>query len=405
MKPMYLPDEIKTIMSSLSDGGFENYVVGGCVRDHLMGNTPNDYDMTTNALPEQVKDCLGEYRIIDTGIKHGTVTVIINGMPVEITTFRTDGDYKDNRHPDSVSFTGNIKDDLSRRDFTVNAVAYAPQTGFVDLFGGRDDIEKKLIRCVGDPDKRFNEDGLRILRAMRFASQLGFIIEPETSKSIHKNRELLKNISSERILSELYKLLCGEGASYIISDYADVIKIFIPSLSTDERFYETVKGINRLPADKILRTSLLFDGMSKEHCTEALRFLRADKKTIKAVSELSEIRDADVGTTRQEIRRFVSDNSFTALERLIALRRAKGTEPQKTDLAEKLMEEVRADGDCVSLADLKINGRDIKKLGESDGVRIGEIIERIYGLVLDGSLKNEREILIAAASEIIRKSF
>ncbi|MCR5485618.1 MAG: hypothetical protein K6F09_08485, partial [Clostridiales bacterium] len=237
------------------------------------------------------------------------------------------------------------------------------------------------------------------------ASQLGFHIEPETAKSIHKNRELLKNISSERILSELYKLLCGDGASYIISDYADVIKIFIPSLSTDERFYETVKGINRLPAEKTLRMSLLLDGMSKEQCSEILRFLRADKKTLKAVSALAEIRNADVGTTRGEIRRFISDNSFTALERLIALRRAKGTEPQKTDLAEKLMEEVRADGDCVSLADLKINGRDIKKLGESEGVRIGEIIERIYGLVLDGSLKNERGVLLNAASEIIRKSF
>ena len=209
---MKLPPQVNTAFEMLEAAGYEAYLVGGAVRDYVRDNSPaKDWDITTNALPEQVEEIFTGYHLIETGLKHGTVTVVIDQEPLEITTYRVDGDYSDHRHPDSVSFARSLKDDLERRDFTMNALAYNPRTGVVDLVGGKADIAGDLVRCVGDPDRRFQEDGLRMLRALRFASVYGMTIEAATAAAIHRNKHLLKGIAAERILVELTKMLCAQG--------------------------------------------------------------------------------------------------------------------------------------------------------------------------------------------------
>ena len=200
-----IPEYVKKVVNTLNENGFEAFVVGGAVRDAMLGQNPDDWDVTTNAPAQKTKECF--HRHFDTGIKHGTITVLMDKKPVEVTTYRIDGEYKDNRRPESVAFTADIKEDLKRRDFTINSMAYNDQVGLMDLYGGAEDLKNKIIRCVGDADTRFNEDALRIMRAIRFAARLGFDIEEKTFESIKKNRYLLKNISAERIQAELVKML------------------------------------------------------------------------------------------------------------------------------------------------------------------------------------------------------
>ncbi len=236
-----LPTPVARALSVLEAYGYESYVVGGCVRDSLLGRVPNDWDITTNATPEQMKACFADFRVIETGIRHGTLTVIIDGMQLEITTYRNDGEYLDNRHPVQVTFSERIEDDLSRRDFTVNAMAYHPEKGLVDLFGGREDLQTKTIRAVGDAKIRFEEDGLRILRAIRFASVLNFDIAKDTAKAIRDCKNLLSGIAAERIREEFCKLICGPGAVRILRDYIDVIAIFLPELDRCVGFEQNTK--------------------------------------------------------------------------------------------------------------------------------------------------------------------
>ena len=230
-KEIYIPEYITKVLRLLKDGGHEGFLVGGCVRDSLMGKEPHDYDITTSATPDEMKRCFAGEKVIETGVRHGTLTVVSDSNNVEVTTFRVDGEYEDNRHPTQVSFTHRLQDDLSRRDFTVNAMAYSPERGVVDIFDGQKDIERRLIRCVGDPDKRFNEDALRILRALRFSSALDFDIDKNTDESIRKNKGLLKNISSERMYSELVKIILGNGAERVLLSYPEVIAEILPELS------------------------------------------------------------------------------------------------------------------------------------------------------------------------------
>jgi len=226
-----LPETVRTAIARLEADGFEAYAVGGCVRDSILGRTPNDWDITTSARPEQTAAVFCDTRTVETGIQHGTLIVILDGMPLEITTYRRDGAYADNRHPESVTFSSRIEDDLCRRDFTVNAMAYHPTRGLVDLYGGQSDLEKGVIACVGDAETRFYEDGLRILRAIRFAAVLDFSIEKKTAAAVRACRELLRNIAAERIREELCKLICGRGAVRILREYIDVISVFLPELA------------------------------------------------------------------------------------------------------------------------------------------------------------------------------
>ena len=225
-----LPSQVHTALDRLTAAGWEAYVVGGAVRDALRGCAAGDWDITTNAEPAQVERVFAGERLIETGLRHGTVTVLLDGLPLEITTYRVDGDYTDHRRPDAVRFTRSLREDLLRRDFTMNALAYHPRTGLVDVCGGAEDIARGVVRCVGEPDRRFQEDGLRILRALRFSSVLGFQIAPETAAAIHRNRALLQYLAAERVRSELTKLLCGQNVDAVLREFSDVLAVPIPEL-------------------------------------------------------------------------------------------------------------------------------------------------------------------------------
>ena len=226
-----LPIYVQTALQKLNTAGHKAYIVGGCVRDSLIGRTPNDWDITTDALPEQIIAIFANDRVIPTGIQHGTVTVLLDGQPLEITTYRIDGKYSDNRRPDSVSFTQSLQEDLLRRDFTINAMAYHPKIGIVDCYSGLADLSSQRLVCVGDPEKRFAEDALRILRALRFSAQFGFSIEKMTAKAIHRLAPLLRGISAERIQAELSKMLCGEHVRSVMLNYSDVLSVILPEIT------------------------------------------------------------------------------------------------------------------------------------------------------------------------------
>lgn len=276
---MKLPPQVNTAFEMLEAAGYEAYLVGGAVRDYVRDNSPaKDWDITTNALPEQVEEIFTGYHLIETGLKHGTVTVVIDQEPLEITTYRVDGDYSDHRHPDSVSFTRSLKDDLERRDFTMNALAYNPRIGVVDFVGGKADIAGDLVRCVGDPDRRFQEDGLRMLRALRFASVYGMTIEAATAAAIHRNKHLLKGIAAERILVELTKMLCAQGAAGVLRDFADVLAVPIPELTPmfgfpqhnphhDKDVWDhTIAVIESITPEPVLRWAALLHDIGKPSC-------------------------------------------------------------------------------------------------------------------------------------------
>ena len=270
-----LPPQVHTALDRLTVAGWEAYVVGGAVRDALRGCPAGDWDITTNAEPAQVERVFAGERLIETGLKHGTVTVLLDGLPLEITTYRVDGDYTDHRRPDAVRFTRSLREDLMRRDFTMNALAYNPRTGLVDICGGAEDIARGVVRCVGEPDRRFQEDGLRILRALRFASVLGFQIAPETAAAIHRSRALLQYLAAERVRSELTKLLCGQNVGAVLREFADVLAVPIPELRPMFGFEQhnphhdrdvwqhTAAVVEHIPPEPVLRwTMLLHDGQA-----------------------------------------------------------------------------------------------------------------------------------------------
>ena len=275
---MQIDNRVLSVIERLNAAEHEAYLVGGCIRDRLLGKEPKDWDVATSALPKDVLALFADKHVIETGLKHGTVTVVSESLPVEVTTFRTDGVYEDNRRPENVTFVNNIEEDLSRRDFTMNAIAYHPVTGLVDPFSGVQDLNQGLLRSVGDPDRRFEEDGLRILRALRFASVLSFDIDASLSASIHRNKELLRNISAERIATEFTKLLCGEGVEKVLTIYSDVIEIFVPEISdmigfdqknqyhSFDAWTHTVVSVVSASKDPIIRLTMFFHDLGKPDC-------------------------------------------------------------------------------------------------------------------------------------------
>jgi len=434
-----IPDNVKIIMDRLCECGYESYIVGGCVRDALMSITPNDFDITTNALPQEIIACFPGYLIIETGIKHGTVAIIIEHDKIEITTYRIDGDYVDNRHPEQVYFTENIQRDLSRRDFTVNAMAYNDKEGVLDLFGGQDDISNKTIACVGDADKRFGEDGLRILRALRFASVLGFSIEEKTSESIHKNKLLLKNISTERIYTEFVKLLCGVNVERILSDYSDVISVFIPEIEEtvgfDQRtpyhcydvYTHIIKVVAASETDKYIRLAAFFHDiakprafsadetgrghfynhpkMSAEMTSKILHRLKAERKTIEKVCELINYHDEDILPIEKGIKRLLSKISFKQAQRLMFLKladmsaQAPEHQSRRGSVYEviEMMKKLNDAGTCINLKNLAVSGDDLIELGFSKGPVIGEVLNILLDLVIDEVVRNEKQVLLDIA--------
>lgn len=438
---LYLPQKVNSAIKLLKDNGFEAYAVGGCVRDMVMGITPHDFDITTSALPEETKSVFDGYRIIETGIKHGTVTVIIDGEPLEITTYRIDGDYIDNRHPESVNFSRNLKDDLSRRDFTMNTLCFNEQDGLVDLFGGIEDINSNVIRCVGEPDKRFNEDALRIMRAIRFASVLGFSIDEKTAKSVLKNKDLLNNIAVERIREEFTKLVCGNKAMEIINEYHEVIEVFIPELSylfgceqnTPYHIYDvaqhTLHALDFIENDKTLKLTMLLHDIAKPICKttdengfdhfkghaivgekmskEILKKLRFDNKTVEAVSRLIGLHSERSPRDKIEAKMMLCEIGEDYYRGFMKVRRADcfaKADPHSHD--EKLakmqgfLDEINENNECYSLKQLNINGNDLKKIGISDGREINRILRKLLMLVIEEKCENTIDDLLNNAKEL-----
>lgn len=424
---IHIPPAAEEIIGKLNKHGFEAYVVGGCVRDALLGREPGDWDITTSAKPEQVKAIFG--RTIDTGIKHGTVTILRGRIGYEVTTYRIDGEYEDGRHPKSVEFTPDLVEDLKRRDFTMNAMAYNGEDGLVDVFGGQQDMKARLIRCVGRAEDRFTEDALRILRALRFAAQLDFEIEAETEAAVRKLAPNLVHVSKERIQTELTKLLLSEhpdrmqrvfdcGAAAYVSDTFAKLEP------------EKIAVSPRLPATKRLRWAALLRHQSAEDAERVLRELKLDNDTIASVGTLVEWWRQPLGQTQADIRRVMSRMSPELFNELLRLKteilryyelpqnagKSEGSEsasacdgkPDKEvpdydripETAEQLADilaaaaGIRARGDCISLKTLAVTGGDLLAAGMKPGREIGAVLERLLEMVLECPERNTKEELM-----------
>lgn len=440
---MDMPKNVDTAINLLQSAGFEAYAVGGCVRDSLLGKIPNDWDITTSAKPEDMKSVFADFHCIDTGIKHGTVTVVIDGEPLEITTFRLDGEYEDNRHPKSVTFTSNLGADLGRRDFTVNAMAYSKKTGTVDLFGGQNDLKNKIIRCVGDPDRRFNEDALRILRALRFASTLDFEIEEKTAQSLLKNCALLGNISEERIAKELLKLVCGKGAKRILTDFAPVLFEILPELQPMYKnshdnphhcydIYEhTLIAVESIDPEPTLRFAMLlhdcgkpavkkFDEngvahfyghqrISAEISAQILARLKVSNKFRDEILFLVSNHDRwELYENTEKMPRYLSKFGLDGVLKLLKVMRADvlAQSPEyryRLDQiadAEEIAKNLAEQKPCLSLRELQINGRTLMDIGIPQGRKLGAVLAQLLDEVIDGVTKNTQEALTTRAREI-----
>ena len=394
MEKFIIPENIKKVLDILEENGYEAFVVGGCVRDMCRGVVPHDYDVTTSAVPEETKACFSDFRVIETGIKHGTVTVMSDGDPVEITTYRTDGEYVDNRHPKEVTFTPKLELDLSRRDFTVNAMAYSPKRGLVDIFDGISDLQNRVIRCVGDPDVRFGEDGLRILRALRFASTLDFEIEKETSESVKRNVGLLKNISAERIFSELTKLILGVGAERILHGYENVIRFVLPNVPCGDGYEKAVSATAKCTPDAHLRYAML---LLTPAGAEDVKRLKPDAETIRSVKNLTLLFEENV-TEKIKVRRLRRKYSGELLKKAAEGKYHAG-KITKAEWEWELSLIDETENDPVTPKQLAVTGEDIMALGIPRGQRVGGMLEHLLELVITGRVKNEREELLSEAKK------
>lgn len=370
-----IPDYVNKVVNVLNAHGYEAFVVGGAVRDAILGGIPDDWDVTTNAMTDQVKECFAHH--FDTGIKHGTVTVLMDKKPVEVTTYRIDGEYRDNRRPESVNFTNDIKEDLKRRDFTVNAMAYNHEIGLVDLYGGAEDLRNKVICCVGDGDMRFNEDGLRILRAIRFAVRLGFTIEEKTFESIKRNRYLLKNISAERIQSELVKMLMTMDNLHLLFE-SGVAEIIIPEVD--------FASINlNVPVDKELKLSaLLYNVIDARDFFHRLKFDNITKNNVLKILECSR---KDIEKTDYEVKKLLNAYGEVIVEKTLTLLEAYGTQTSKL---KEIFDRVK--NEPYSVNHLAVDGNDIINLGIC-GREIGRVMNELMDMVMKNPCLNSKEKL------------
>ncbi len=431
---MEIPENVQAVLKTLEAAGHEAWCVGGCVRDALLGQSPGDWDVTTSALPEETLAAFGSHGV-PTGLKHGTVTVKTPRGPVEVTTFRIDGAYRDHRRPESVAFTRSLDEDLARRDFTVNAMARNLRGEFRDPFGGREDLHRGILRCVGDPDRRFQEDALRILRGLRFAAALDLEIEPGTAAALRRNREGLADVAAERIQTEFFKLLPGKHAAEVLRGYPEVFGVFWPELLPMVGFGQrnrhhcydvwehTLHALAAVPEDLVLRcTMLLHDvgkpdsftvdeagvghfyghpAVSRELADRMLRRLKCGTEFRETVVRLVEWHDKDIPRTDKSIRRALRILGERDLRRLILVKRADnfGQAPaywdrqKELDKAEEILDRLLAEDACFSLKQLAVNGRDLLALGLS-GPAVGAALEELLGKVVDGTLPNEREALL-----------
>lgn len=433
---MNLPYYIKNTIKKIEENNYEAFVVGGAVRDYIIGCIPSDFDIATNATPEEIKRIFSNFNVIDTGIKHGTVSLIINKYCVEITTYRSDGKYLDNRHPNQITFVKTLKEDVSRRDFTMNAIAY--NKNIVDYFGGIDDIENKIIRTVGNSDKRFKEDALRILRAIRFSSTLNFQIEEETSIAIHKNAKLLSNVSAERIRTEFTKTLLGVNCFQALNDYIDVIGVFIPEVlhmvgfnqnnkhHIDDLIIHTLKVVKMVKPVNYLRlaaflhdfgkvTSYSVDSQGEGHfyghekisaklAETIMRRLKYSNKDINKVITLIENHMIQIEANEKQLKRLIQKIGIEDLMNLLDLQEADQLSKNKDNVKffkiRNLIKKIQDEDNVFSIKDLDINGHDLINVGLIEGPIINKILNQLLEEVVEGNIKNQKELLIDYAIKI-----
>ena len=391
-----LPTKVKQIISRLEKADFEAYAVGGCVRDSILKRSPEDWDITTSAKPEEVKKLFST--TIDTGLQHGTVTVVIEKEGFEVTTFRLDGDYTDGRHPDRVAFTSSLTEDLRRRDFTINAMAYSEKRGLIDEFDGERDLEDGIIRAVGDACERFSEDALRMLRAIRFAGQLNFKIADETFDAIKELSPNISKVSVERIAKELEKLLLSGNPEYIALVYEtgifSVIAPEVAKLFENGEISASIKALSRasFPEKKELyqiRLAIFLEGLRADKAAKLLKRLKLDNDTINTVKKLLELSLREVENNETDMRRTVKEAGHKMMPLLLEMRRAKGLKDNK-----ELYQTVIDNGYCTSISELNINGKDLMDAGIPKGALIGSTLERLLELVIEKPELNTRESLL-----------
>ncbi len=437
---MQIPPYVLQALASLENAGFEAYTVGGCVRDSLFGLIPHDFDLCTDALPEQIVKVFSDRTVILTGMQHGTVTVLVDGHPLEITTYRTETDYRDHRHPDTVRFVRHIEQDLSRRDFTVNAMAYHPARGLLDPFGGVNDVKQRLLRAVGDAEKRFREDALRMLRALRFASVYGLRIEDNTKSALFMCAPLLTEIAAERIQHELKRMLTGAYVGDVLTALYPVLFPVVPELKAAQGFEQhsryhhldvlmhSLTAVRHTEPDITVRLAALFHDIGKPYCftvdnegnghfyghaeigermtREILARLRFDKTTIEDVSILIRYHDVPISCTDQAVRRWMNRLGVPLLRQLLALKYADTmahnavlTDARFTELDDlnRRIDRLLEEDACFCLHDLAVKGDDLLKLGFSQGKPIGECLQWLLDEVIEQRLENNTETLLQAA--------
>ena len=391
-----IPEYVKEVLKRLHDGGYEAYVVGGCVRDSILGLMPDDWDVCTEAEPDEMKDCFIGLRSVDTGIQHGTVTAVSEGRPVEVTTYRIDGAYSDGRHPDAVTFTRSLREDLARRDFTINAMAYVPGEGLIDPFGGSEDLKRGLIRCVGDPNTRFSEDALRILRALRFSSKLGFRIEPETGRAVREMAETVKLVARERVGAEFVKLVLGKGASGVMVGFREALNASGIALMAED---ESLRSVDALPRSLPVRLAVIF----QDAAGQALKDLRLDRHTIASCLRIQEALCEDVPKDRVQLKLQMMQFGEDAERAMLEIRRvcARGDRAlQEAERALDMLQAVLDRKEVWNLKQLQVSGKDLLQAGIPQGKLIGSALHHLLVLVIEGKLENKEEKLTETAHSL-----
>lgn len=442
-----IPADANELIHTIQNNGHSAYIVGGCVRDSILGRTPHDWDICTSATPDEILELFNDRKIIETGLQHGTVTIVINGEPYEITTYRIDGIYSDNRRPDTVTFTDKLVEDLRRRDFTINAMAYNDEEGLIDPFNGLSDIKEERIQCVGSAKERFGEDALRILRAIRFASQLDFVIEPGTNWEIHQQYKSLENISIERINSEFCKIALSDSFCVELLLYKDAFSLFIPELKdmfdfpqnnpyhAYDVFEHTIHALEKCDSDDLaVRLAVFFHDFGKPHSFQdgedgyrhfkghgrvsadladsIMKRLRFDNETRSNVVELVYYHDATFEVGNKYVKRWLNKIGENQFRRLLEVRKAdiRGQKPdyeeeriEKVNNIERLLEEVLQENECFSLKNLAVNGKDLISIGYKTGKELGNTLNILLQMVIDGDCSNEKEKLLQEAESLWMK--
>lgn len=384
---LQIPPKVTRIIDTLQSHGYEAYAVGGCIRDTILARRPDDWDITTSARPQEVKGLFE--RTVDTGLQHGTVTVLLAGEGFEVTTYRVDGEYEDHRHPAQVEYASLLSEDLMRRDFTINAMAYNKEQGLVDMFGGMQDLQRKVIRCVGNPRERFTEDALRILRALRFSAQLGFAIETETMDALTELAPTLVHVSKERIQVELVKLLCSSNPHYIQRVYqAGILQVILPELKEPEE--ETLEDLQKVENQKALRLAVLLYPLGEQQAAKTLRNLRFDNDTISKVKELIRWRDYKIYSAQREVRMALHKIGNHIFPLLLDFQETRRPVDEQRKLYKQILEEKQ----CFSLNTLALSGSDLIELGIPKGPQIGRVLKQCLYLVLEEPDKNRHEYLL-----------